>query len=103
MDCTSLYKCAKLEFYTTPYPELALGRWMGQNAPLSISALANTSTLPSIGADKTPHCKTLEILFNLGFEYNGLSTFSHMVTVTVFLLSTHYYTAPHHLQVIAEE
>ena len=31
---TTLYNCTKLEFYSTPYKELALDRWMRQNSPI---------------------------------------------------------------------
>ena len=74
-----------------------------QNTPLSLSAQVNTSTLPYISANKMPPCKTLELLYKFGLKHNRLGTFSHMVTVTVSLLSTHQVTAPCHMQVIAKK
>ena len=71
--------------------------------PLSFNSLTYTSALSNISIDKTPTCKTSELLYKLGLKHNRLGTFSYMVTATVSLFSTHQVTAPCHMQVIARK
>ena len=74
-----------------------------QNAPLSLSTWANTSKLHIKSVDKMPLCKTIELLYKWGLKHKRLGTFSHMVTVTVSLFSTHLVTVPCRMLVIAKK
>ena len=94
----------------SPYPALALDRWMEQNPPFTppkctpfTQHLDQYKYLPNVNADKTLPYKTLEFLCKLSLKYNRLGSSSHMVTATVFLSFMHQVTACHHMQVITKE
>ena len=98
---TSLYKCTKLEL-CTPHLSRSSSRKMNWiKSPLlhpskffSLSTWNNTSTLFGISTVKTSPCKSLYLLYKLDLKHMKLGTFSHMVTVTVFLSVLHHITAP---------